>query len=620
MNLIRARRIATVTLATGLFLVLDALRIWLPSFTTIFGSAGSTPAVELALFCLAWVVPLVLVVPLARRLPWLPLLLAAILVAAEAALRGGASGAAQLYASSIAASAGMGWLIAVATRGWPARALAPGLTLALALTTWLALATTTLDLTWMPAWLGWPLLVLAGALLLAGTAALHAVPGAGGAAPWLGALPALILAGLITIAIGRGWADVTWPPPWWGGALVGAAAMLALVPAARGGLLRRGWTVALLLVGAVALADLARRGHALPAWSALPQALVAFLLPVALAQAAATADRSPMRRGAAASAGVLAGVILLATYYVAFDASVPLPRPLFVLSLALLPAAVAVAGGRAQLAPVPRGLPAAAGALALMVAATAFLARPLPPLPPVTPAAEPLTVMTYNIRYGISADGRFNPEALASVIEQADPDILLLQEVERGFLLNGSHDVLALLQRRLRRHAYYNPASEPLFGDAILSRWPLARVEAVALPRRDVPTRPGVIGAVLTLADGRELAVATTHLHENEAGISAEQVTDLAAHVRRWSADGTRPLLLSGDFNVEPDDPRLAPLLAFLHDGLAGARPLLTSRSDRPTQQIDHMFVTDKVQLDEVRTIATTASDHLPVVARVHLE
>ncbi|WP_343225836.1 endonuclease/exonuclease/phosphatase family protein [Luteimonas panaciterrae] len=67
--------------------------------------------------------------------------------------------------------------------------------------------------------------------------------------------------------------------------------------------------------------------------------------------------------------------------------------------------------------------------------------------------------MSYNIRYGISNSGRFDPDAIADAIAAQSPDIVMLQEVDRGFLVNVSHDVLALLQKRLHMYVYYNPAS-----------------------------------------------------------------------------------------------------------------------------------------------------------------
>lgn len=622
-------RAATIATAAGGFVLLDSLRVWLPSLTTIYGSAGSTSPITLAAFALSWVVPVVLAVPLAgwRHGRWLPLAAACMAIAARVALQSGATGTAQLYASSVAVAAGFVWLMAAAVRGWPPRAVALGLAWTLAATTLMQLATGGVDLTWLPPAVGWPLLLVAATLWLIAHRAIDGGVdhrGSGGAAVWFASMPALMLGGLVTTVIGRVWAGhAPWPPSFWGGALVGIGAALGVFAAQRD---RAGsaFAGAALVVVATALADLPRDGEAFPAWIAWPQAALACALAAALAHAAHSRERSALRRGLAAYVGLLLSFVLAVLYYVAFDLLLPVPRPAFVLAIAALLALAAWAGrARPGSDDAPSSAPAAshgsrraiatAAIAALAIGAAAWTA-PAGPEPASRPAHWPLRVMSYNIRYGISEAGRFDPQAIAAAIRAQQPDVVMLQEVDRGFLLNGGHDVLALLQRELRMHVYYNPASEPLFGDAILSRWPLRDVRAAALPTYDVPTRPGVLSGVLPLAHGGELVLAVSHLHENDAGVDVRQVRDLSDRVRSLSHG--RPTILGGDYNLEPDDARLQPL-RWLRDGLAVARPLPTWSSSRPTQQLDYLFVSPGLRASAIRAPDTQASDHRPVVATV---
>src|SRR3954453_17072294 len=53
-------------LAAGILLLLDVLRVWLPSIITIFGPAASTPAELMGAFALAWFVAGVAAVPAIR--------------------------------------------------------------------------------------------------------------------------------------------------------------------------------------------------------------------------------------------------------------------------------------------------------------------------------------------------------------------------------------------------------------------------------------------------------------------------------------------------------------------------------------------------------------------------
>ena len=605
--------------AAGSFLLLDSLRAWLPSLTTIFGSAGTTSAIDLAAFALAWVAPLLLLIPWAtsRQGRFLPILAASIAVSARIVLQCHAGPQWQLYASSVAASASFVWLLSVAARGWPARDGAAGMAIALAVTTLIQLASTGVDLTWQPGWSAWPLLTVAAAIWLCGGWRARGVHGESGAAFWFATMPALVLSGLITIAIGRGWTGLDWPPPWWGGALIGIAAAAGVAFALRGGWSRLGWLTAPLLLAATALADLPRESEGFPTWIALPQAALAFLIPAALAQAARAGATGALRRGFAAYLGLLLAFVLAVVYYVAFDMVLPVPRPVFVLAIAALIAVTAI-GKRAAavqyLSPFAKGSVTFAGVASVIAA---FAAAPAAPATTQQAATWPLRVMSYNVRYGISDDGRFNPNAIADAIAAQAPDIVMLQEIDRGFLLNGSHDVLALLQRRLRMHVYYNPASEPLFGDAILSRWPLHEVHRVALPAYDVATRPGALSGVLTLDDDSQVLLAVSHLHEKEGGVDIRQVRDLGAEVLSRMDSERRPLILAGDYNLEPGDARLQPLLARLRDGLSPARPLPTWPAARPVQQLDYLFLSPELRASNIAAPATIASDHRPVVANI---
>ena len=599
--------------AAGSFLLLDTLRVWTPSLTTIFGSAGSTSAYSLILFSLAWILPAVLVVPVAARWSWaVPIACAAVAVLARLVLQAGATGNLQLYAASVATLALSGWLVSIGVRGWPAATVATGVAIGLAVTTVLQLVTRGVDVTWQPAALGWPVLLLAAGGTLWGTIASGDVVAAGPRWFWFAIGPALALAGIVTTALGRTWASTQWPPPWWGGVLVTAAALGGVWFAAHGGLVRWPWLAAVLVLAATALADLPRAEGTYPSWAAVPQAVLALVVPAALAHAARAQDHTAVGRGLLAYSGLVAFLVLVSLYYVTFDELVPIPRPVILLVIAALVALPSLAGRSAPDVAVPWA-PVAVGVV--LVLGAGFLTAPKQPQRAADPAL-PLTIMTYNVRYGISDGGRFDPDTIAAVIESQRPDVVQLQEIERGWLLNGGHDVLSALQKRLGMFAYYNPASDPLFGDAILTRTPLTDVRSVPFPAYDTPTRAGVLNGTLTLADGTELVLAVSHLHEAADGVDVRQVTDLAARMRELTASGT-PVVLTGDYNLEPDDPRLRPLLDVLRDGLAPVRPLPTSPAGAPAQQIDYILVSDGLAVSEQAAPRTTASDHLPVVAKV---
>ncbi|WP_233607894.1 endonuclease/exonuclease/phosphatase family protein [Micromonospora chalcea] len=240
----------------------------------------------------------------------------------------------------------------------------------------------------------------------------------------------------------------------------------------------------------------------------------------------------------------------------------------------------------------------------------------VPPAPArATAAPAAVRVAAYNIRMGFGLDGRLDLDALARELRGAD--IVLLSEVDRGWWLNGGHDTLALLARRLEMPYVFAPAADPVWGDAVLSRFPARSGQTRRLTAHSAPTGAQALGVTLDLG-GRELAVVATHLQPPPGRDPVEQAREVAEFAGRYAAG--RPLVLGGDLNTEPADPAFAEFTgAGLVDALAPARPLRTSPADDPRTQIDHVFVSPGLTATEVRAPRTEASDHLPVTLTVTL-
>ncbi len=70
--------------------------------------------------------------------------------------------------------------------------------------------------------------------------------------------------------------------------------------------------------------------------------------------------------------------------------------------------------------------------------------------PPTGPPAGPhLTVMIHNIQSGFALDRTWNLEETARTIQAEDPDIVVLQEVSRGWLVTSDVDQALWLSLRL---------------------------------------------------------------------------------------------------------------------------------------------------------------------------
>lgn len=227
----------------------------------------------------------------------------------------------------------------------------------------------------------------------------------------------------------------------------------------------------------------------------------------------------------------------------------------------------------------------------------------------------PVRVMTYNLHNGFDTDGHLGMEAIARVIEAEQPDVIGLQEVSRGWVVNGSLDMLTWLSQRLEMPYVFGPATGSLWGNAILSRYPILEWENVKLPPNDLLFQRGYLWARLDLGDGQELRVVDTHLHHTreDFDIRARQVQTLLDF---WK-DGEQTVIM-GDFNARRDDSEAEMMRqAGFADAIdvADISPGYTAPAEAPRYRIDYIWLSPDLTATDTVVPRSLASDHFPVVA-----
>lgn len=650
----RYRQLTTGTLALGVILLIDVLRVWLPGIITIFGQAASTPAELMGAFALGWFVLALGAPAVVRRVGARPVTVAAavLLAVARLALTATPGGRTQLWLATAGLLAGLVWLVGVAA---DTDRPVPGLALGFAVNAALHAVLDTVDLVWRGDWLAWLLSSVAVVLFLLGTAQpstrADVVTGTGGARAWLLAGPALLLAGMVALSPALARTGMSYLVAGDGVArspLFG----LAPVPVAVAGFLctaltrpPRGWSrvygPVALLAGAVLFA-LDRGDLLIPAVLLAAVGLGACL---ALTDDASRPDtearrpggeagghgtepgradsdstddmRSGARRGYAVAAGMLVFALGAVGYYSAYDLGYPNAAvPVVVAGLVAVVAVAARPAEHRLPGPFPP-LRAAAAVTALALLAP-VLADEVPVASNRDGPPERLTVVAYNIRMGFGLDGRLDLNGLTEAVDRQRPDVVLLSEVDRAWLLNGGHDTLDLLADRLGMPYVFGPAADPVWGDAVLSRWPVSDPRTLPLPAVGAPTGAQALAVMLDLGDGIRTAVVSTHLQPPPGRGPVVQARAVADFATRYAAG--RPLVVAGDLNTEPGDEAFEQFTnAGLVDALAAARPLPTSPADDPRQQIDHIFVSPGLTASDPVAPRSTASDHLPVAVTLTL-
>jgi endonuclease/exonuclease/phosphatase family metal-dependent hydrolase len=224
-------------------------------------------------------------------------------------------------------------------------------------------------------------------------------------------------------------------------------------------------------------------------------------------------------------------------------------------------------------------------------------------------------VLTYNIRHGQGMDGRVDLSRIADVIRRLEPDVVALQEVDRATTRAGGVDQAAELGRLTGLHSVFGKAMDYAgggYGQAILSRYPLADVQVHALPTESDCEPRCVLVARIDIGEQRELHLANTHLEHAQAMVrlcQANKLSSLLAPIRG-------PLILAGDLNDEPGSAVMNVLRRHWVD-TAGDRADPTWPSDQPREKLDYVLLrpADPWRIVETRVIEEPmASDHRPVL------
>jgi endonuclease/exonuclease/phosphatase family metal-dependent hydrolase len=251
---------------------------------------------------------------------------------------------------------------------------------------------------------------------------------------------------------------------------------------------------------------------------------------------------------------------------------------------------------------------------------------------------------TFNLLHGRSlSDGTVHADRVARAVAELDADVLGLQEVDRAQPRSGLLDLTAIAAEALHAPVHRFAAAvvgtpgetwqpwrndddnqHPLYGIALVSRYPVLRWQITSLPA--APIRSPVLvggGTVMLLKDeprlllaavvdapGGPVTVATTHL-SFVPGWNVRQLRHAVRALRTLPA----PRVLLGDLNLPS-----AAVRAF-----TGWRPLgraATYPSTHPKAQLDHVLADPRGaaalgRVVQVGTPRVDVSDHRPLVIQL---
>lgn len=299
---------------------------------------------------------------------------------------------------------------------------------------------------------------------------------------------------------------------------------------------------------------------------------------------------------------------------------------------------------------------------------------------PVAPRGTPIRVLVWNIQFSANREQQFfydggeavsvppiqverTLDRMARFINAQQPDIVLLQEVDRDSRRTGRLDQHAMLRERLdlpchtaasyHRAAYVPvPSHEPMgrvdMNLSVFSRYRIETSTRHQLPllkenpvRRMFNLRRAALAISIPLQQGGSLSVLNTHLSafSKNDGTLERQVSKLAELADALEAAET-PWLLAGDFNALPpgDPPRridngevwygdqsaVTPLFErfsspFPSSDTDAVRTYVPWGATEPDRTIDYLFHGSGVEVTDLQVHRETypLSDHLPFTMTV---
>ncbi len=310
------------------------------------------------------------------------------------------------------------------------------------------------------------------------------------------------------------------------------------------------------------------------------------------------------------------GFLLLSlSWQLHVDMPLPFPRASMpaIAAVWLAVASVRSVNGRPALATAIRpAFTAAALVTAFALVVGVASAATWPSRSSATPSGPRITIVTFNVRGGLGEDGMIDADAIVDSIRSTDADVVLLQEVARGWPIFGQYDLLARLSQRLGMAYRYEPAADAQFGNAVFSRLPMSPADAGPLPRVDGKQARSYL-AVRVQTSAGPLLVVDAHLESD----SAAQIDALLAVLH-----GASSAVVGGDMNMQTTD--TADVHRFVAAGLVDAEGATgdacrttsaapTSTCDRP----DWIWVSQDLTVTAFGTGRPSSSDHLPVVVSV---
>lgn len=234
-----------------------------------------------------------------------------------------------------------------------------------------------------------------------------------------------------------------------------------------------------------------------------------------------------------------------------------------------------------------------------------------------------LTIVTYNINHGEGVDGLYSSIRIARTLEQYDPDLIALQDVDMSTNRVNQDLQIEIIAKHLEMFYLFGKTVDYIggeYGNAILSKYPIISSQNSDISPYNAPEKRRLLRATI------DLGFKTLKFYSTKFGIMDDEIIynseRIGKFINRMEPD--YPVIFGGDFGVKPYSLLLKDLMNTMIDlGTRFNNQSTTYPTRIMSRRLDYILINKYVEpmeyLIPVDSLSTISSDHLPVVAKVRI-
>ena len=209
-----------------------------------------------------------------------------------------------------------------------------------------------------------------------------------------------------------------------------------------------------------------------------------------------------------------------------------------------------------------------------------FIGQPLATAQSAATYPLKLRIASYNIHHGKGLDGKLDFQRIGTLLERLDADVVAIQEVDSVTTRAKGTYALEEIVRQVPYYTTYGPCIDlqgGKYGIGILSKERPINVKRIPLPGRGE-------ARMLLVAEFDNYVFACTHLSLEE-----DERLASAAIIEREAASHTKPFLVAGDWNDDPNSALIRTLQKKFQ--ICTNTSTYTFPADKPETCIDYIAV-----------------------------